>query len=327
MVDFPGSFLFVFVSEITTLNMPERLDVYIGRRRYFIEAALEKCLPLSSQPHARRLNEALRYAVFPGGKRWRPLLTLLGAELVGASTRNAMLAACAMEFLHTSSIIFDDLPAMDDAEMRRGVPALHRVFGEGVALLAALALLNESYGLLARAAHKNGRCDLSAQLIIEAAKCVGGNGMIGGQAVDLSLRGEGQGTEALYSRNLKTMALMRLTMRAGAISCGAGEDDAKALGEFGDSLGMAYQICDDVLDDLGADTELGKPAKQDARHRRLTCVTELGVDGARRLASGLIVDGTMSLRERFGARPEVELLSEAAMMILQGALNLSLAPA
>src|SRR5262249_59251962 len=112
----------------------------------------------------------------------RPVLTLLGAELVGFSARNAMLAACAMEFLHTSSIIFDDLPAMDDADVRRGIPALHRVFGEGVALLAALALLNESYGLLARAPHENGRCATSVELIIEAAKCVGGNGRVGGRA-------------------------------------------------------------------------------------------------------------------------------------------------
>src|SRR5262245_58768906 len=306
--------------------MPEGLDAYIGRRRRLIDAALEEYLPLSSQPHTRGLNEALRYAVFPGGKRWRPLLTLLGAELVGASGAAAMLAACAMEFLHTSSIIFDDLPAMDDADVRRGVPALHRVFGEGVALLAALALLNESYVLLARAADGNGRCESSTRLIIEAAKCVGGNGMIGGQAVDLALRGAGQGTDALYSRNLKTMSLMRLTMRAGAVACGAGEDEATALGDFGESLGMAYQICDDLLDELGADPELGKPARQDARHRRSTCVTDLGVEGARRLAAGLIADGTASLRERFGARPEVELLSEAAMMILQGALRLSLAP-
>jgi geranylgeranyl diphosphate synthase type II len=307
--------------------MPDKLNAYVNQRRCLIEAALEKYLPLSSQPHAQRLNEALRYAVIPGGKRWRPVLTLLGAELVGAPARDAMLAACAMEFLHTSSIIFDDLPAMDDADMRRGVPALHRVFGEGVALLAALALLNESYGLLARAAYKNGRCETSAQLIIEAAKCVGGNGMIGGQAVDLALRGAGQGTDALYSRNLKTMALMRLTMRAGAVAGGAGEDDAMALGDFGESLGMAYQICDDLLDELGGDAELGKPVRQDARHRRSTCVTELGVEGARRLAAGLIADGTTSLLERFGARPEVELLSEAAMMILQAALRLSLASA
>src|SRR5262249_40258175 len=159
---------------------PENINAYVNQRRCLIEAALEKSLPLSSQPHARRLNEALRYAVIPGGKRWRPVLTLLGAERIGSSARNAMLAACAMEFLHTSSIIFDDLPAMDDADLRRGVPALHRVFGEGVALLAALALLNESYVLLARAADGNGRCETSTRLIIEAAKCVGGNGVFGG---------------------------------------------------------------------------------------------------------------------------------------------------
>src|SRR5215813_12984430 len=138
--------------------MSENLLEYVARRRRSIEAALDGFLPLSSQSHARRLNEALRYAVFPGGKRWRPLLTLLGAELVEVSTGDAMPAACAMEFLHTSSIIFDDLPAMDDADLRRGVPALHRVYGEGVAVLAALALLNESYGLLARAARDSGRC-------------------------------------------------------------------------------------------------------------------------------------------------------------------------
>jgi len=307
--------------------MPERLDAYVSQRRCLIEAALEDCLPLSSQPHARRLNEALRYAVFPGGKRWRPVLTLLGAELVGGSARNAMLAACAMEFLHTSSIIFDDLPAMDDADVRRGIPALHRVFGEGVALLAALALLNESYGLLARAARENGCCETTARLVEGAAKCIGGNGMIGGQAVDLVLRGAGQGPDALYSRNLKTMALMRLTMSAGAVACGAGAGDAATLGDFGESLGMAYQICDDLLDDLGASAELGKPARQDARHSRSTCVTELGVEVARRLATSLVEEGRASLRDRFGARAEVELLSEAAMMILREALRVSLAVA
>ncbi len=303
---------------LTTLTMPEKLDAYINRRRGLIEAALEEHLPLSAQPHARRLNDALRYAVFPGGKRWRPVLTLLSAELVGVSTRNATIAACAMEFLHTSSIIFDDLPAMDDADLRRGIPALHRAFGESVALLAALALLNESYGLLARAARESGHCETSARLIIEAAKCVGGNGMIGGQAVDLALRGASQGPDAIHSRNLKTMALMRLTMMAGAVAGGAGDAAATTLGDFGESLGIAYQIRDDLLDDLCAGDELGKPARQDARHSRSTCVTEMGVEGARRLAAGLIEDGTASLREKFGARHEVDLLSEAAMMILEG---------
>src|SRR5262249_37093081 len=194
-------------------------------------------------------------------------------------------------------------------------------------LLAALALLNESYGLLARAAHENGRCETSAQLIIEAAKCVGGNGMIGGEGGDLVPRGRGEGGGAPHYRTLEATALIGVCVKAGAVAWGTGEDDATALGNFGESLGMAYQICDDLMDDLGEVAELGKPVRQDARHGLSTCVTELGVEGARRLAAGLIADGTRSLRERFGARPEAELLSEAAMTILQDALRLSLASA
>ncbi len=299
--------------------MSERLYAFISRHRHSIEAALEERLPLSSQPYAWRLNEAIRYAVFPGGKRWRPMLTLLGAELVDAPAQNALLAACAVEFLHTSSIIFDDLPAMDDADVRRGIPSLHRVFGESLALLAGLALLNQSYALLARAAQERGDGQTAARLIEEAAKCIGSDGMIGGQTVDLVLQGTGHWLNSLYSRNLKTTALMRLTMMAGAIAGGADEDDDAALADFGESLGMAYQICDDLLDELGASDELGKPVKQDSRHNRSNYVSELGIEGARRLAASLIEEGIAVLRERFVARREVDLLSDAAVMILQDA--------
>lgn len=307
--------------------MTERLCTYIRRHRQVVEAALEDHLPLSTQSHARRLNDALRYSLFPGGKRWRPMLALLGAELTGARARDAMPAACAMEFLHTSSIIFDDLPAMDDAEMRRGRAALHRVFGESVALLAGLALMNQSYALLARTARDHGHDDSAAWLVAEAARCIGSDGMIGGQAVDLLLQGGGPGPDALVSRNLKTTALMRLTMIAGAVACGAEEDDAAVLGEFGESLGMAYQICDDLLDELAEPEHLGKPAKQDLRHSRPNYVAQLGAKAAHRLAGSLIEDAKSSLRERFGNRAEVELLSDAAAMILHGAGRLALAAA
>lgn len=302
--------------------MTERLFNYISRHRQSLEKALEDHLPLSAQPHAERLNDALRYSLFPGGKRWRPMLTLLGAEIACARAREAMPAACAMEFLHTSSIIFDDLPAMDDADMRRGQASLHRVFGESVALLAALALMNQSYFLLARPASARSICDSAScsasWLIQEAARLIGTNGMIGGQAVDLVLEGAGQGPEALISRNLKTTALMRLTMIAGAIACGADEDDAAVLGNFGESLGMAYQICDDLLDELAETEHLGKPAKQDMRHCRSNYVASFGAEGAHRLAASLIEEANSSLRERFGNCPEVDLLSDAAAMILQG---------
>lgn len=307
--------------------MTERLCLYIASQRRSLETALENHLPYSSQPRAGRLNEALRYAMFPGGKRWRPMLTLLGAKLTGASERAALPAACAMEFLHTSSIIFDDLPAMDDADMRRGRASLHRSFDESVALLAGLALLNESYSLLARTARQFGDCEAAAWLVEEAARCIGSDGMIGGQAVDLELQGAEQGNDSLASRNLKTTALMRLTMIAGAVSCGANENDTRVLANFGESLGMAYQICDDLLDELVEAERLGKPAKQDLRHSRSNYVTEFGIEGAHRLATDLLEGAKSSLRQQFGKRHEVELLSDAAAIILQGSGQLELVAA
>lgn len=303
--------------------MTERLCKDVRRHRRSVEAALVDYMPLSTQPHAKRLNEALQYSLFPGGKRWRPVLTLLGAELTGACAQDALPAACAMEFLHTSSIIFDDLPAMDDASVRRGRAALHCVFGESVALLAALALMNESYALLARTARRCGHDEAAAWLVEEAGRCIGPDGMIGGQAVDLALQGTGQGPDALVSRNLKTTALMRLTMMAGAVACGADEADASVLADFGESLGMVYQICDDLLDELAEPEHLGKPAKQDMRHCRPSYVAELGIESAHRLAGSLLEEAKSSLRERFGNRPEVELLSDAASMILQGSGHLA----
>jgi geranylgeranyl pyrophosphate synthase len=151
--------------------------------------------------------------------------------------------------------------------------------------------------------------------------------MIGGQAVDLTLQGAGPWMDALASRNLKTTALMRLTLMSGAVACGADEAQARVLANFGDSLGMAYQICDDLLDELGASHELGKPVKQDSRHCRSTFVAELGIEGAHRLASSLIEESTLSLRQRFGDQPAIEMLSDAAAMILRGAGRLTMASA
>lgn len=307
--------------------MTERLFKYIARHRRLVETALEEHLPLSTQSRAEKLNEALHYALFPGGKRWRPMLTMLGAKLAGAAEDKALPAACAMEFLHTSSIIFDDLPAMDDAAVRRGRPSLHCIFGESVALLAALALLNQSYFLLANSARQFGNGNSAAWLVEEAARCIGPNGMIGGQAVDLALLGTGHESELLVSRNLKTTALMRLTMIAGAVASGANEEDAEVLGDFGESLGMAYQICDDLMDELVETETLGKPAKQDLRHSRSNYVTELGIESSHRLAGSLLEEAKASLRLRFGKNPEVDLLSDAADMILQGSGQLALVAA
>lgn len=303
--------------------MSERLCTFIDRYRETVETALDENLPISVQPQAEQFNRAIRYAIFPGGKRWRPMLTLMGAEIAGADPERALRTACAMEYLHTSSIIFDDLPAMDDAATRRGRESLHVVFGESIALLAALALFNQSYSLLVRDARQNGCCDAGLNLVSEAANCIGANGMIGGQAVDLALKGTGQCSDDLASRNLKTTALMRLTVMAGAAVCGADQRDLDALADFGESLGMAYQICDDLLDELGLSHELGKPAGQDNRHGRSSYVAEFGVEGAHQQASSLIQKGRQSLYERFGDRPASALLIDSAEIILGGAGRLA----
>jgi len=275
-----------------------------------IEAALERSLPLSAQHGAERLNEAMRAAVFPGGKRWRPILTLLGTMTAGGSAQSALPIACAIEFLHTSSLILDDLPAMDDAQMRRGRAALHLLYGEGFALLAALALLNQAYALLARAG--------TERLIAESARCIGTDGMIGGQAADLDIRASGGNSHALASRQLKTTALARLTIIAGAVADGADERDVAALARYGECLGAAYQICDDLLDELGESATIGKNVGQDARHLRSTFTAEFGAEEARRLAVGLLAEGKQALWERFGERQAASLLIEAADLVICG---------
>jgi geranylgeranyl diphosphate synthase, type II len=296
--------------------MNQSLRQFIAEHHEPLETALVRSLPLSSQPHARRLNEALHYALFPGGKRWRPLLTVLGARLCGASFEAVLPAACAMEYLHTSSLIIDDLPAMDDADLRRGRAALHLAVGEDVATLAALSLLNASYALLARSARMQGQPEAAGSLVEEAARCIGSDGMIGGQMVDLALQDCGQDQTLLVSRNLKTTALLELTMTAGARACGAHDSEVQALCRFGEALGMAYQICDDLMDELGEAEQLGKPARQDARHTRASFVTEFGIPQAQQLAQEWVESGTVQLRRQFGALPEVEWLVEAASEIL-----------
>jgi geranylgeranyl diphosphate synthase type II len=291
--------------------MFERLTNFITRRQPMIEAALEQSLPLSAQHGAEPLNEALRAAVFPGGKRWRPILTLLGTMTAGGDEQSAMPIACAIEFLHTSSLILDDLPAMDDARLRRGREALHLIYGEGLAMLAALALLNQAYALMARTG--------AGRLIAEAARCIGPDGMIGGQAADLDIRASRGDSQALASRQLKTTALARLTIIAGAVADGADERDVAALGRYGECLGAAYQICDDLLDELGESATIGKNVGQDARHLRSTFTAQLGAEGAQRLALSLLAEGKQALRERFGECPTASLLIKAADLLISRA--------
>jgi geranylgeranyl pyrophosphate synthase len=215
---------------------------------------------------------------------------------------------------------------MDDARMRRNRRTVHLVFGDATALLAALALLNQSYALLTEAARSAGGPGAVDSLILETSRVIGVEGMIGGQVVDLESSSGSADANTLAGRNLKTVALMRLMMTAGAIAVGRPAEDIRALSEFGESFGRAYQICDDLLDETSDTTATGKSPGQDRRHRRASSVALFGVAGARNFAEQTIALGMFRLSERFGARPEVLMLGEAGGRVLKRA-GVELAPA
>jgi geranylgeranyl diphosphate synthase type II len=303
--------------------MSEQLLNFLKEYRQPLEDGLAVHLPLGSLYGAQQLNRALRYAVFPGGKRWRPMLALLAGKLSGVGVEEALPIACAVEYLHTCSLILDDLPAMDDAEWRRGRAALHIGYGEGIALLAALALLNKSYELMTLAATRSRLPEAPARLIAEAVACIGVSGVIGGQAVDLH-RGETDNqTELLAARQLKTNGLLRLTMTGCGLAYGCKAEALSALAEFGECLGTAYQILDDVMDEVGESVGAGKPLLQDARHQRPSYVAELGLKEAYRQAYGWVTTGKQALMKRFTNQAEVLLLADAADFIIGEAMKVS----
>ena len=226
---------------------------YVEKHRPAIEKSLREHLPLAPPHIETKFNEAVEYALFSGGKRLRPVLTLLGAELFGGKPGIIMPAATAVEFIHTSSLIFDDLPSMDNAPQRRGKTSLHEKFGEGLAILVAIGFLNASYGLVF--VNHIDLPERAMQAHAEIVECVGASGMIGGQSVDLAMaRGantnefsaEDYNSESI--RNLKTSALMQLALRVGAILAGANYIELAQLSRFAELLGDAYQLSDDLLD-------------------------------------------------------------------------------
>lgn len=224
---------------------------YVARHKPAIERALEANLPLAPPAIETQFNEAVRYLIFPGGKRLRPVLTILGAELFGGRPEDVMHAAAAVEYIHTSSIIFDDLPCMDNSPHRRGQLSLHEKYGEGLSTLVAIGFLNHSYRLVTVDGRGNSKRAVDA--VIEIVDCVGPAGMVGGQSVDLMIFGKAEcrtcavrGSRDL--QNLKTSALIRLSLKLGAILTGASDEELDHLTQFADCLGHAYQLSDDIID-------------------------------------------------------------------------------
>lgn len=246
-------------------NQSNDLWQYVEKNAAQIERALLEFAPLAPPAIETKFNEAVRYALFSGGKRLRPILTLLGAKIVGANADAILPSAVAVEFIHTSSLVFDDLPSMDNAGERRGKTSLHAQFGEGLAILVAIGFLNSAYGLVFVGQENQLKRAVAAHR--EICECVGASGMLGGQSVDLALAksaGENNFSNESYEfesiKNLKTSALMCLALRVGAILAGAKDDELAHLSRFANFLGDAYQLSDDLID-LEEDAEIFSETK------------------------------------------------------------------
>jgi geranylgeranyl diphosphate synthase type II len=271
---------------------------YLSARRAQIDDALARYLPAPPGCPAS-VHEAMRYSLLAGGKRLRPILALAAAETAAPSREEsvqlALPAACAIEFIHTYSLIHDDLPAMDDDSLRRGRPTNHVVHGEGMAILAGDGLLTEAFVLMAREPRDPSLTERKLRAISAVAAAAGAAGMVGGQALDLEAVGarsalDGAALQDMHAR--KTGALIRASAVAGAIMAGGTDAVVCAIEEYGRHLGLAFQIVDDILDVEGDAEALGKTAGKDAKAGKPTYPAIYGLDASRRLATERI-DGAL----------------------------------
>jgi geranylgeranyl diphosphate synthase type II len=252
-----------------------------------IDRALEAWLPGASEVPSR-VHEAMRYSALAPGKRLRPALALLVAEAMGGREEDVLPCACALELLHAFSLIHDDLPAMDDDELRRGRPTSHVRFGEAIAILAGDALCCLAFELVASRTPDPAR---AARLVQELARAAGTAGMIGGQVLDLE--SEGRPPELALVSEIharKTAALLRAACRAGALSAGREGPPLDAASRYGELLGLAFQITDDILDETATPAELGKGTRKDHKRGKLTYPACVGIPASREAAASLVAE-------------------------------------
>lgn len=257
------------------------LKAYLQDRQKIVEEALEQYLPGEDNIPAE-IYKAVRYSVFNGGKRIRPVLCLAAAEAVGGDLGSAIPVACALELIHSYSLIHDDLPAMDNDDLRRGKPTCHKVFGENIAILAGDALLTEAFVLLSHVEKVRLSAERRLAVIQEIAQAAGIFGMVGGQALDV-LSGKSVSDEGtLYEiHRRKTGALIVAAVKSGAIIFNARKDKIQALAEYGINVGLAFQMADDILNVEGDRELMGKETGSDVAHNKLTYPSLLGLDLAK----------------------------------------------
>jgi geranylgeranyl diphosphate synthase type II len=296
------------------------IKIYLKEKRELIDSYLKSYFSVTRKPSV--LHEAMSYSLFAGGKRIRPILALASYEACGGDSKNIIPFASALELIHTYSLIHDDLPAMDDDELRRGKPTSHKVFGEAMAILAGDALLTEAFSMLSnikiqdagfKMQDNHASCIVHhvsslknsspithhsiLKVIREVALASGASGMVGGQAQDILSENLEPDKDTLHFIHLhKTAALIKASVRMGPMLAGSNEDIKNALTRYGENIGLVFQIIDDILDIEGDPKELGKSAGLDKRKMKMTYPSLLGVEGSRQKAQDLISEAINALR-------------------------------
>ena len=298
----------------TDIDTPKAFDLkgYLAERAAVVEAALDKALPVI---YPEKIYESMRYSVMAGGKRLRPILCLATCELAGAPIEVAMPTACALEMVHTMSLIHDDLPAMDNDDYRRGKLTNHKVYGEDVAVLAGDALLTYAFEHIATQTPQIDRSNSSSQkngtspqrilkVVADLGRAVGADGLVGGQVVDLDSEGKDISEDTLtYIHMHKTAALLEVAVTSGAILAGADQTVVERLRHYSQRIGLAFQIVDDILDITATSDVLGKSAGKDIAAQKATYPRLWGLEESKRRANQLIAEAIAEL-DSFGEQAQ-----------------------
>lgn len=282
-----------------------------------VEQVLETVLPQGNTPPFP-LHEAMRYALLGGGKRLRAIMVMAACESVGGESRKAYGAAAAIEMIHAYSLVHDDLPSMDDDDLRRGKPTVHRKYGEAVAILVGDALLTEAFAELARMPEKYGvDNETTVAVIAEIAAASGSLGMVGGQTADIlaeSGKTSGNSDVLRYIHTHKTGALFKAALRSGGLIGGATKEELDALTEFGEHFGLVFQITDDILDEVGSVEKIGKATGKDRELGKLTYPGLFGLEQARKMAEESAAKCLEALRK---LPQNTRILEELALMVVE----------
>jgi len=300
------------MTQFPSSSLPVDVSAYFKQQAPKVDEWLDRLLPGENEM-PETIHQAMRYSIFAGGKRLRPILAIATGLLFGADERELFPAACSLEMIHTYSLIHDDLPAMDNDDLRRGRPTCHVKYGEAMAILAGDALLTQAF--LTLADYQTSSIDRKVRVISEVAHAAATTrALIGGQVLDIESEGKQITGEQLESiHRAKTGAIIRCSVRLGAIIGGANERELDALTEYGEKAGLAFQVADDLLDETATSEELGKTAGKDAESHKATYTSLYGINGAKEMAANLCQEAIAAVKR---VERETSILESIARFIV-----------